>query len=54
MIGHRIKGINRLSSRTYLKHDIFCLGKARAFRKAEFTRSLPLRGPAFEKGENDA
>ena len=35
MIDYRIKGINRLISRTYLKHDIFYLGKARAFRKAD-------------------
>ena len=34
------------------KSEIFRSGEARAFRKAEFTRSLPLRGPAFEKGDD--
>ena len=27
--------------------------EARAFRKAQFTRSMSLRDPAFEKGDNE-
>jgi hypothetical protein len=40
-------------TRTYLKHEIFRLDEARAFRKAQFTRSLSLCDPAFEKGDNE-
>jgi hypothetical protein len=29
------------------------LDEARAFRKAQFTSSLSLRDPAFEKDDND-